>query len=311
MNDYDFGNKILELRTQLNLSQTELSEMLGVTNKAVSKWETGKSKPTTNVIRKLAALFKIDINELLSMRDEERKMEISKIVITGGPCAGKSTAMSWVQNAFTQMGYTVLFVPETATELITGGVAPWTCGTNAEYQKCQLKLQIEKENIFEQAARTMAADKVLIVCDRGTLDNKAYMDDTAAFEADWAMTQTKVIADIPAAGHTLTKTEAKAPTCTEAGNEAYWTCGTCGKYFSDGEGKEEITLDSTVLSALGHDYKDGVCTRCDGKDPDYVPPTEPDAPAQTGESPLLPALAVLMILSAAALLWTGRKRQQF
>ena len=133
----------------------------------------------------------------------------------------------------------------------------------------------------------------------------------ATFEADWAMTQTKVIADIPAAGHTLTKTEAKAPTCTEAGNEAYWTCGTCGKFFSDGEGKEEITLDSTVLSALGHDYKDGVCTRCDGKDPDYVPPTEPDAPAQTGEAPLLPALAVLMILSAAALLWTGRKRQQF
>ena len=133
----------------------------------------------------------------------------------------------------------------------------------------------------------------------------------ATFEADWAMTQTKVIADIPAAGHTLTKTEAQAPTCTEAGNEAYWTCGTCGKFFSDGEGKEEITLDSTVLSALGHDYKDGVCTRCDGKDPDYVPPTEPDAPAQTGESPLLPALAVLMILSAAALLWTGRKRQQF
>ena len=133
----------------------------------------------------------------------------------------------------------------------------------------------------------------------------------AAFEADWAMTQTKVIADIPAAGHTLTKTEAQAPTCTEAGNEAYWTCGTCGKYFSDGEGKEEISLYSTVLSALGHDYKDGVCTRCDGKDPDYVPPTEPDAPAQTGEAPLLPALAVLMILSAAALLWTGRKRQQF
>ena len=134
---------------------------------------------------------------------------------------------------------------------------------------------------------------------------------TAAFEADWAMTQTKVIADIPAAGHKLTKTEAQAPTCTEKGNTEYWTCGTCGKYFSDGEGKEEITLDSTVLSALGHDYKDGVCTRCQGKDPDYVPPTEPDAPAQTGESPLLPALAVLMILSAAALLWTGRKRQQF
>src|SRR5699024_12172203 len=59
----------------------------------------------------------------------------------------------------------------------------WTCGTNAEYQKCQMKLQIEKENIFEQAARTMAVDKVLIVCDRGTLDNKAYMDDIEFAEA--------------------------------------------------------------------------------------------------------------------------------
>lgn len=103
-------------------------------------------------------------------------MQISKVVITGGPCAGKSTAMSWIQNAFTQKGYIVLFVPETATELITGGVAPWTCGSNADYQKCQMKLQIEKEKIFEQAARTMDNEKILIVCDRGTLDNKAYMD---------------------------------------------------------------------------------------------------------------------------------------
>ena len=35
----------------------------------------------------------------------------------------------------------------------------------------------EKEKIFEHAARTMTSDKVLIVCDRGALDNKAYMDD--------------------------------------------------------------------------------------------------------------------------------------
>ena len=110
-------------------------------------------------------------------------MEISKIVITGGPCAGKSTAMSRIQNEFSQIGYTVLFIPETATELITGGVAPWTCGTNAEYQKCQLKLQLEKENIFEQAARTMPAEKILIVCDRGALDNKAYMNEAEFSEA--------------------------------------------------------------------------------------------------------------------------------
>lgn len=104
-------------------------------------------------------------------------MEITKIVITGGPCAGKSTAMSRIQNAFTQMGYVVLFVPETATELITGGVAPWTCGSNLEFQSCQVKLQIEKEKIFEKAAKSMDAQKVLIVCDRGVIDNKAYMTD--------------------------------------------------------------------------------------------------------------------------------------
>ncbi len=176
MNDYEFGNYIFKKRQETKLSQSQLADILGVTNKAVSKWENGKAKPTTDTLRKMAALWQIPIDKLLNARDREKEMEISKIVITGGPCAGKSTAMSWVQNAFTQMGYTVLFVPETATELITGGVAPWTCGTNNDYQKCQMKLQTEKEKVFEAAAKTMPVEKVLIVCDRGTLDNKAYMD---------------------------------------------------------------------------------------------------------------------------------------
>ena len=102
---------------------------------------------------------------------------ISKIVITGGPCAGKSTAMSWIRNAFSHRGYTVLIVPETATELITGGVAPWTCQTNADYQKCQVELQLTKERLFEQAASGMASEKILIVCDRGVMDNRAYMNE--------------------------------------------------------------------------------------------------------------------------------------
>ncbi len=113
-------------------------------------------------------------------------MEIIKIVITGGPCAGKTTAMSWIQNHLARLGWTVLFIPETATELITGGVCPWTTGTNLDYQKCQVKLQLAKEEVFEQAARTMPADKVLIVCDRGFMDNKAYMTEeefTAAVES--------------------------------------------------------------------------------------------------------------------------------
>lgn len=177
MNDYRFGNFIYELRKKSGLSQSELAEKLGVTNKAVSKWETGRAKPTTNIIRKLSAFFNVDVNELLNLKDEDKNMKITKIVITGGPYAGKSTAMSWVQKAFTEKGYRVLFVPETATELITGGVTPWDCSTNVEYQKCQMRLQEEKEKVFEQAARSMQSEKVLIVCDRGALDNKAYMSD--------------------------------------------------------------------------------------------------------------------------------------
>ena len=57
---------------------------------------------------------------------------------------------------------------------------------------------------------------------------------------------------ISATGHSLTKTEAKAPTCTEGGNSAYWTCSACGKYFSDENGTTEIEKNSWLISATGH-----------------------------------------------------------
>ena len=103
-------------------------------------------------------------------------MQITKIVVTGGPCGGKSTAQSRIQEHFTKLGYAVLFVPETATELITGGVAPWTLETNAGFQRLLLRLQLEKERVYmEAAAKVKDADKVLIVCDRGAIDNMVYM----------------------------------------------------------------------------------------------------------------------------------------
>ncbi len=103
--------------------------------------------------------------------------KIIKIVITGGPCAGKTTAMSRVRQALTDKGYTVRVVPETATELITGGVTPRTCGSLIEFQTRVLRLQLNKEKSHEQAAKTMNADKIVILCDRGALDGKAYLDD--------------------------------------------------------------------------------------------------------------------------------------
>ena len=55
------------------------------------------------------------------------------------------------------------------------------------------------------------------------------------------------------------KTEAKAPTCTRPGNDAYWHCADCGKYFADKNGdmdtsKAYDTNDRFLKSALGHDF---------------------------------------------------------
>ena len=76
---------------------------------------------------------------------------------------------------------------------------------------------------------------------------------------------TEEAATIAALGHNLSKTEAKAATCTEAGNIEYWTCSECGKLFSDAEGTTEITAEATVVAAKGHslektEAKDATCT---------------------------------------------------
>ena len=76
---------------------------------------------------------------------------------------------------------------------------------------------------------------------------------TAAFENTAFTAQTKT-EPIPARGHSLTSHEAKAATCTEAGSSAYWSCSGCGKYFSDAEGKTEISPDSWVIPAAGHKW---------------------------------------------------------
>ena len=103
---------------------------------------------------------------------------IRKIVLTGGPCAGKTTGLSWIRNAFSQRGWTVLIVPETATELISGGVAPWTCGTNLDYQLGQVRLQLTKEDISELQGVLAAA----LHMERGTSKAETGAEHLAAQE---------------------------------------------------------------------------------------------------------------------------------
>ena len=74
-----------------------------------------------------------------------------------------------------------------------------------------------------------------------------------AFKDKGGLEATTVAAEtVPALGHTMTKTEAVAPTCTEKGSNAYYTCGTCEKVFKDALGKQETTVEAEVLEALGH-----------------------------------------------------------
>ena len=106
-----------------------------------------------------------------------------KIVITGGPCAGKTTAMQKIVQEFTEKGYKVFVVNEAATELINGGIRPF--GNDAismfEFQRCIIDTQLSKERIFERIANSMEQDTI-ILCDRGVFDNKAYVSEDEFFQ---------------------------------------------------------------------------------------------------------------------------------
>lgn len=67
---YDFGNRLYELRTQKKLTQKELGRILGVSNKAVSKWETGEAKPRVDTIHKLSQLLGVSVGELMGEESE-------------------------------------------------------------------------------------------------------------------------------------------------------------------------------------------------------------------------------------------------
>lgn len=103
-------------------------------------------------------------------------MEKKKIVLTGGPCAGKTTAIQQIEKEFTEKGYQVLIVPEAATILINSGMKPF--GNFAldivEFQKKVMTLQLTLEELAEKTAE-QSKNKTLILCDRGLLDDKAYV----------------------------------------------------------------------------------------------------------------------------------------
>lgn len=80
MDQIKIGKFIASCRKQQSMTQAVLAEKFGISDRAVSKWETGKSMPDSGIMLELCELLKINVNELLSgehitMEDYNAKSE--------------------------------------------------------------------------------------------------------------------------------------------------------------------------------------------------------------------------------------------
>ena len=105
-------------------------------------------------------------------------MLVSKICLTGGPCAGKTTALTNIEQVLTNMGYKVFIINECATRLINAGVKSF--GEDKidylMFQEFMLKNQLLEEETFEKVA-SIIDKKCIIICDRGIFDIRSYLNE--------------------------------------------------------------------------------------------------------------------------------------
>ncbi|MBW4760397.1 AAA family ATPase [Prevotella denticola] len=101
---------------------------------------------------------------------------MKRIVLTGGPCAGKTTALVKVIEHFSSLGYKVFIIPEVPTLFSQAGMDYLTDNHAFFYEgeKATLETQLDLEDRFTRMAETIKTPTI-IVCDRGTMDISAYM----------------------------------------------------------------------------------------------------------------------------------------
>lgn len=111
-------------------------------------------------------------------------MEIIKIVLTGGPCAGKTTALNTIKKYLSENNIPVITVPETATELILNEQKIVNCDTVYKFQSLVLRKQLSKERIAEDYIKDIKkpSGQCVIIFDRGIIDNKAYLNNKNEFK---------------------------------------------------------------------------------------------------------------------------------
>lgn len=102
---------------------------------------------------------------------------IHRVAITGGPCAGKTTALAEIAERLRSRGFGVFVVPEAATLMFTGGASLGDARDEhvINFQTQLLRTQITLEDSFRNLARTSGYKETFILCDRGTCDGRAYL----------------------------------------------------------------------------------------------------------------------------------------
>lgn len=75
----NLSEKIIKIREENNLTQDEMAEKIFVTRQAISKWERGISYPSLDVLRLISKEFKISMNNLLDVSENEKNKEYKPI----------------------------------------------------------------------------------------------------------------------------------------------------------------------------------------------------------------------------------------
>lgn len=101
---------------------------------------------------------------------------VYRVVLSGGPCGGKTTAMAEIAERLRSRGFGVYVVPEAATLLFTGGCTfvDQTAAQVSVFQASLLRTQMALEDNFYRIASAASRPSVLL-CDRGAMDGRAYM----------------------------------------------------------------------------------------------------------------------------------------
>ncbi|XP_023291869.2 TRPL translocation defect protein 14 isoform X2 [Lucilia cuprina] len=114
--------------------------------------------------------------KLKKINNDHHEKRVYRIVLTGGPCGGKTTGQSRLCTFFENLGWKVFRVPETATVLLSGGVkfSDLTEKEAYKFQENLIRTMIQIENTYFELGKSSTRN-CLIICDRGVMDASAYI----------------------------------------------------------------------------------------------------------------------------------------